>query len=170
MTSWKWAIFASRRPCYPVLKRGWSYLLLTTILETTKRETKSNNLVCSHSPQSWKSQTVKLKVTIHYVHYWPQSWIPQSEKLEVAIQYVHNSPQSWKPQRKKLKATNVHYQPQTSETTKKLKVTTEYIHYWPQSWKSQTVKLKVTIQHVHCSPQSWDSQREKLKVTNPSFL
>ena len=29
MTSWKWAIFASRRPCYPALKRGWSYLLLT---------------------------------------------------------------------------------------------------------------------------------------------
>ena len=28
MTSWKWAIFASRRPCYPALKRGWSYLLL----------------------------------------------------------------------------------------------------------------------------------------------
>ena len=27
MTRWKWAIFASRRPCYPALKRGWSYLL-----------------------------------------------------------------------------------------------------------------------------------------------
>ena len=25
-TSWKWAISASRRPCYPALKRGWSYL------------------------------------------------------------------------------------------------------------------------------------------------
>ena len=24
--SWKWAIFASQRPCYPALKRGWSYL------------------------------------------------------------------------------------------------------------------------------------------------
>ena len=26
MTSWKWAIFALWRPCYPSLKRGWSYL------------------------------------------------------------------------------------------------------------------------------------------------
>ena len=30
MTSWKWAIFASRRPCYPALKRGWSYLIIGT--------------------------------------------------------------------------------------------------------------------------------------------
>ena len=28
MTSSKWAIFASRRPCYPAPKRGWSYLSL----------------------------------------------------------------------------------------------------------------------------------------------
>ena len=27
MTSWKWAIFALQWPCYPALKRGWSYLL-----------------------------------------------------------------------------------------------------------------------------------------------
>ena len=31
-TSWKWAIFGSRRPCYPALKRGWSYLLVSTRL------------------------------------------------------------------------------------------------------------------------------------------
>ena len=26
MSGWKWTIFASRRPCFPALKRGWSYL------------------------------------------------------------------------------------------------------------------------------------------------
>ena len=73
MTSWKWAIFASRRPCYTVLKRGWSYLVKGRAYKYKAVVTP----VLEYASSSWHLNNIKLINHLESVQQKAAWWTPQ---------------------------------------------------------------------------------------------